>query len=305
MIEIKHTMRYIVLVFFLSFFANAFSQVELSEKDKQYFQAAELKLQAIQKKLFTTKNDSLKSVYNKEFLGLLDTTLSAELSFYYPFDSLTQIARLTSPDNKFKIINWNIYKGDGSFFYFGFLQTFDAKTKKYEYFKLVDKSMTVKNPETYVGEPDKWFGMLYYKIIKCKDYYTLLAWDGNDKLTQRKFIDILYFKDNGDPIFGKDEFKFPKKNPRRIMFEYSTEITMSLKYNEEKGMIIFDHLAPKDQYMEGQFQYYGPDFSYDAFDYSKGTWKFVPDIDIKNIKNKKDTITHKENKKEKAIYIPK
>ena len=160
MIKTKNSMRYIVVVFFLSFFANAFSQVELQEKDKQYFQAAELKLQAIQKKLFATKNDSLKSVYNKEFLGLLDTTLSAELSFYYPFDSLTQIARLMSPDNKFRIINWNIYKADGTYFYFGFLQTFDAKTKKYEYFKLLDKSATVKNPETYVGEPDKWFGML-------------------------------------------------------------------------------------------------------------------------------------------------
>ena len=299
-------MKHIYLIPFCLLFSGVCAQKQLSEKDKAYFLQYELKLQALQNKLFTTKNDSLKIKYNKEFLAVLDTALSAELSFYYPFDSLTQIARLTSPDNKFRIINWNIYKDNGAYFYFGFLQSFVSKDKKYECFKLVDKSAGIKNPETYIGEPDKWFGMLYYgKIIKNDDYYTLLAWDGNDKVTQKKFIEILYFKDNGDPLFGKDVFKMSKKNPRRIIFEYSSEITMSLKYNEDKGMIIFDHLAPKDAFMEGQYQFYGPDFSYDAFDYSKGKWKFVPDIDIKNIRNKNDNSKHVRNKNEKPIFTPK
>lgn len=298
-------MKCLFFIFFCFVFGTMFAQEQLSEKDKEYFLKYELKLQALQNKLYSTKNDSLKFKYNKEFLGLLDTVLSAELSFYYPFDSLNQIGRLISPDNKFRIINWNIYKSDGTYFYFGFIQSFVSKDKKYEYFKLIDKSATIKNPETYIGEPDKWFGMLYYKIIKSDDYYTLLAWDGNDKLSQKKYIDILSFKDNGDPVFGKDVFKIPQKNPRRIVFEYSTEITMSLKYNEDKGMIIFDHLAPKDPFMEGQFQFYGPDFSYDAFDFNRGKWKFVPDIDIKNTKDKNDNIKHVENKNEKPIYTPK
>jgi len=298
-------MKSIYLISFCFLVSEVFAQKQLSEKDKAFFLNYELKLQSLQNKLFSTKIDSLKVKYNKEFLAVLDTVLSAELSFYYPFDSLTQIARLTSPDNKFRIINWNIYKGDGAYFYFGFLQSFVSKDGKYEYFKLVDRSAGIKNPETYIGEPDKWFGMLYYgKIIKNEDYYTLLAWDGNDKITQKKFIEILYFKDNGDPVFGKDVFKMPKKNPRRIVFEYSSEITMSLKYNEDKRMIVFDHLAPKDPFMEGQYQFYGPDFSYDAFDYSKGKWKFIPDIDIKNIKNKNDNSKHVENKNEKPIYTP-
>ncbi|HEY1038644.1 MAG TPA: hypothetical protein VGF30_04525 [Bacteroidia bacterium] len=300
-----NTIKYLACFLLLCFSYSIKAQSELGEKDLAFFKKQENELQALQQKLFITKHDSIKAQLNKQFVELWDKTLSAELSFFYPFDSLKQVGRLLSPDNNFRIINWNTYNNDGSYEYFGFIQTYNKDKKKYELFKLVDKSASVKNPETYIGEPDKWYGMLYYKIIKSGDTYTLLGWDGNDKITQKKFIDVLYFKDNGDPYFGKDIFsKIPKKNPRRVVFEYSSEIAMSLHYNEEKGMIIFDHLAPRDPLMEGMYQYYGPDFSYDAFDLSKGKWKYTPDIDIKNVKNKNDGAVHKENKKEKPIYTP-
>jgi hypothetical protein len=297
--------KYTFLLFALLFSYAGMAQIVLSEKDLSFFKKNELELQALQNKLFAAKSDSLKDRLNKEFVDLWDRTLSAELSYFYTFDSLKQVGRLVSPDEKFRIINWNIFKKDGSYEYFGFIQTFDKKKNKHELFKLIDKSATVKNPETYIGEPDKWFGMLYYEIIKSGDTYTLLGWDGNSNLSQRKYIDVLFFKDNGNPYFGKDIFKIPKKSPRRIIFEYSAEITMSLKYHADKKMIIFDHLSPRDPFMEGMPSAYGPDFSYDAYDLSKGKWKYVPDIDIKNLKSKNDNSVHKENKKEKPIYTPK
>lgn len=83
--------------------------------------------------------------------------------------------------------------------------------------------------------------------------------DGNDKLTQRKFIDILSFKPDGTPVFGKDVFKFPGKFAKRIMFEYASEVAMSLKYNDNRKEIRFSYLAPNglDPTLEGRFQYYG------------------------------------------------
>ncbi|MCD6068114.1 MAG: hypothetical protein K0S33_2940 [Bacteroidetes bacterium] len=291
------------LLLFVLVSGNLAAQQTLSDKDIVYFKKQELRLQALQKKIYTAKTDSLKMALNKAFLELWDTTLTAELSFSFPFDSLNQVGRLISPDKNFRIINWNIDKKDGSHLFFGFIQTYDKQTKKYNVEKLIDKSGTIKNPETFIGSPEKWFGMLYYDIIKTDDYYTLLAWDGNDKLTCRKFIDIMYFKDNGDIVFGKDVFKMPQKNPRRVVFEYSAELVMSLKYLDDKGMIVFDHLAPKDEYMIGQYQYYGPDFSYDAYDFSKGKWKFIADVDVKNLKDKNDNAKHN-NRKEKPIYVP-
>ena len=72
---------------------------------------------------------------------------------------------------------------------------------------------------------------------------------------------MLYFKPNGDPVFGKDVFKFPRKNPRRLMFEYSTDISMSVKYNERRNQIVYSHLSSRQQgsLLDGQFQYYRND----------------------------------------------
>ncbi len=246
----------------------------------------------------------MKLKLNEEFTEILDTVLAAERSFFYAFDSLKEITRIYSPDNYFRIINWNIYKKDGTYLYFGFLQTYDSKKKTYEYFKLQNHPELVKSAETFVGSHEKWLGMLYYKIIKNDNFYTLLGWDGNSKIIQKKYIEVLYFKKNGDPIFGKDVFKFSRKNPRRIVFQYSAEVVMSLKYDEARKLIVFDHLAPKDSFMEGQYQYYGPDFSFDAFELHKDKWRYVEDVDIKNIKTKNDNVKHKENKKEKPIYTP-
>ncbi|MFL5753739.1 MAG: hypothetical protein ACJ76F_10045 [Bacteroidia bacterium] len=293
------------IFFLLTTFTFCIQAQSLSDKDLAYFKKYEDSLKKMQKPLFFAKSDSIKLKTNKQFMDLLEEVLLNNLSFEFPFDSLQEIARLSSPDNKFRIINWNIAKSDGTCSYFGFIQALHPKTNKYELYPLVDKSQTVKSPETYVGDNTKWFGMLYYRIIPCDGYYTLLGWDGNDKLTARKFIDVLSFKPDGSPAFGKEVFKMPKKNPKRVMFEYSSEIVMSLKYHEDKNMIVFDHLAPKDPIMEGQYQFYGPDFSFDGFKYSKGKWKYEDDVDIKNLKNKNDTVKHDKDKKDKPVYTPK
>ena len=47
-------------------------------------------------------------------------------------------------------------------------------------------------------------------------------------------------------------------------------------------MIIMDHLAPEDSRFEGQYQFYGPDFSYDALEFKKGEWVFQRDVFAKN-----------------------
>jgi hypothetical protein len=277
----------------------------MSDKDLAFFKKYEDSLKKMQKAVFFSREDSVKFKANEHFTQVMEEVLLNQLSFEFPFDSLTAIGRLTSPDGKFRIINWNIAKNDGSCYYFGFIQSLDPKTKKFELYPLIDKSNLAKSPEAYVSDNNKWFGMLYYRIIPCGEYYTLLAWDGNDKVTSRKFIDILSFKPDGTPQFGKDVFKMPKKNPKRIMFEYSAEIVMSLKYHEDKNMIVFDHLAPKDPIMEGQYQFYGPDFSFDGFKFSKGKWKYEEDVDIKNLKNKNDTVKHDKDKKDKPVYTPK
>jgi hypothetical protein len=271
------------------------------------FRQVEQELKELQKATFYSRKESERFEANKQFISLWDGIIDNPNILNYPFDSLKDISVLTPKDKKFKLITWNIHKDDGTHAFFGFLLVNNSKrvktgflqhevVKEYQYFKLLDRSAMVKSPENYIGTPDKWFGMLYTQVIDCDNYYTLIGWDGNDKLTQRKFVDVLYFKSNGDPIFGKDVFKFPRKNPKRLMFEYSQEVTMSIKYNEKRGLIIYNHLVPRqrDGVLEGQYQFYGPDAQFDALEMKNDKWVVIEDIEANS-----DIAPVKQSKKNK------
>ncbi len=250
-------------------------------------------LKLLQKNMFSPGySDAERITANETFKGLFQEALLRSGSFNFPFDSLKEIGRIYSPDKAFRLITWDIPMKDGTHQYYGFVQAYDPKTKLYVVHELIDKSADVKTPESYAGTPDKWFGMLYYKIIpvkyKKKKYYTLLGFDGNDNLTAKKFIDVLYFNESTVPKFGADIFKMEKRSSKRIVFEYSSKVVMTLKYNEDKNVIIYDHLAPSAPQFEGQYQFYGPDFSFDGLKFDKGSWTYIPDFDAKNPDNIED-----------------
>ncbi len=309
-------MKNSLLSFFIILAGSVLAQRTDSLRSAQFAKLDELK--DIQYKVFYSKKESDRLAANKEFIKALEAIASYSTAMEFPFDSLKDISTLVPKNKKFKLITWNIPKEDETHLFFGFILVNNSKRIKkglfghetineYEYFKLVDKSGSIKNPETYIGTPDKWFGMLYYEMIECDDYYTLLAWDGNDKLIQRKYIDALYFKPDGTPVFGKDIFKFPKKNPKRLMFEYSSEVTMSLKYNNKNNRIVYSHLAPREEghVMDGLYQYYGPDGSFDSMYQKKGKWIVDEDVDARNEKSKNDKAEKPDPDKQKPIFTPK
>lgn len=278
-----------------------------------FFQKQEIRLKELTNYAFRSKNEQQRIDSNKVFMDIFKQVLSYSASFDYPFDSLMQDVSILSNKNKtFRIITWNLPKNDGTHLYFGFIQQWwkkkGEKTPEYRLYELHDVSASIKsNPETYTGTHEKWFGMLYYQIIENADYWILLGWDGNEKLVQRKFIDVLYFKKDGTPIFGKDVFKLPKKNPRRIMFQYSSEVTMVLRYEKKKDAIVFNHLSPEteDPYMKDQYQFYGPDGSFDALVKTKSKWRFVEDVDVRNPDANYSETKKPNPKKQKPLYTPK
>lgn len=306
--------RYFFYIIFIIPFTTA-AQKPDSLKTSDNAKVAELK--RLQYDVFYSKSETQRLSANKQFIKAIEVIASSKSALSFPFDSLKDISTLEPKNKKFKLITWNIPKDDETHLFFGFLLVNNSKRIKtglfkheniegYEYFKLVDKSGSIKNPETYIGSPDKWFGMLYYELIENNNYYTLLAWDGNDKLVQRKYVDVLYFKSDGTPIFGKDVFKFPRKNPKRIMFEYSSDVTMSLKHNTKNGSIVYSHLSPREEgtVMTGLYQYYGPDGSFDSMVQRKGKWVIDIDVDARNEKNKNDKAVKPDPNKQTPIFTP-
>jgi len=274
------------------------------------FKQTENELKTLQKQVFFSKKESDRIAANKQFIAVWDKIVNNSGSLNYAFDSLKEVSILTPKDKKFKLITWDFPKDDGTHAYFGYLLVNNTKKikkglfrhetiREYEYFKLIDNSSIIKNAETYIGTPEKWFGMLYLSIIECDGFYTLIGYDPNDKLTRKKFIDVLYFKTDGTPIFGKDVFKFARKNPKRLQFEYSSQVSMSVKYNDKQNQIIYSHLAPNREgdLLEGQYQFYGPDGSFDALELKKDKWVTVEDVDARNDKNRNDTKEKPDSKK--------
>lgn len=293
-------------IFYFFLLINVFAFAQKKDTSFQKLRLAEKEIIKIEKG-FNSRKEADRIEANKKLIAAWDAIIDDPKILAYPFDSIKGISILSPKDKKFKLITWNLNKDDGTEAYFGYLVINNSKRIKkglfkyetieaFEHFKLIDKSAEIKNPETYIGTTTKWFGMLYTSIVECDGYYTLIGWDGNSKLITRKFIDVLYFKSNGTPVFGKDVFKFPRKNPRRLMFEYSSEVTMSLKFNEKRNQIVYSHLAPKQEgsLLEGMYQYYGPDGSFDALELKKDKWVTVEDIDARNDKNKNDNKTHSE-----------
>lgn len=277
------------------------TEAQIPDSSLRHFRAAEKELKVLQKKTFFSRSDQDKLEGNKAFMSIWDQIVTDPAILAYPFDSLREISILRPQNRQVLVITWNIPRADGSHNYFGYLLVNTTHRQKigflkhktvssYDHYKLLDRSATVKSPESYTGSPEKWFGMLYTDLVECDDYFLLLGWDGNDKLTQRKFVDVLSFRSNGDAVFGKDVFRFPRRNPRRLMFECSQEVSMSLRYNKKQNRIIYSHLGPKQEggVLDGQYQYYGPDGSFDALELKKDKWVTVEDIDARNDRSKKD-----------------
>lgn len=291
------------LFFFFSFFLFLFSFYSVSA---QLTGADSLKL--LRQSVIRSQNDSERTWANDAFVIALEKILQSKDSYEMDFDSLGQMGILRSPDNAFRIITWNLPFDDETHKYYCYIQTILKKKKKYTVYRLTDKSEEISSPEKKTLGKDNWYGVLYYRIIpfssRKKTYYALLGWDGHNSSTCKKIIDVMCFENNGEPKFGDDIFTMGKISKKRVIFEYSAQAVMSLKYHPERKQIIFDHLSPSQPEMEGMYQYYGPDFSYDAFELEKGKWIYKEDVDIRA--DSENPVYNPDLKsKEKPVYSPK
>jgi hypothetical protein len=237
-------------------------------------------LQQLAKLIQHGANDSIRISSNKIFKAQLISILSQGNTA--DLDSLKSISVLNSPDHSFTLLTWQLPSYDGSYSYYGFIRVQDKKTSESKILELVDSTYAITNPETAKLSPGKWFGAVYYKIIPVKKdgkfYYSLLGWKGNNPVTTYKVIDALYFS-GSNPIFGYPIYKLNKVYKSRVVFEYPAQAVMSLRYEEKRKMIVFDHLSAGKKKPDAS-QANGPDGTYDAFKLVKDHWELVEDIDV-------------------------
>ncbi|RYY37343.1 MAG: hypothetical protein EOP46_03045 [Sphingobacteriaceae bacterium] len=257
-------------------------------------------------KQIVNKDDDLeRKNANYRFIKTLVKALKINNSFLYPFDSLKTISILTSPDKRFRIFSWHVRNNDGSYRFYGTVQMNTGGPLLMH--PLEDYSPLQKNPEDSVADNHKWFGAQYYKIIPVQattPYYILLGWKGNTVQSTKKVIEVISFKNN-KIAFGAPVFDGNGKTRKRVVFEYTRQASMMLRYVPGENLIVFDHLAPPDKKMTGKFDMYGPDLSYDGYKLKNGRWQFIENLDMRNVPLQADEtfIDPKKEAKEAAKQV--
>lgn len=265
-------------------------------------------LQKLTEVIYNTSNDQEQLAANATFIKKLVTALKVPGSFNFKFDSLQRISIMKSPDNSFRIFSWYLPHQDGTFRFFGTIQM-STKDGQLKMFPLIDGTAEIKDTDQ-VTDHKTWYGARYYQIIPVaitgrQPYYVLLGWKGNNQKSSKKVIEILSFDKTDQPVFGKaiiDGLK-GQKTKNRVVFEYNKLNTMTLTLEKSVGMIVFDHLAPISAEMEGNFEFYASDLSFDAYKLIGGRLKLVENVELKNEPNANDDYFSDPN--DKQIKAPK
>src|ERR1700759_2144900 len=191
---------------------------------------------------------------DSQFIRMLVRSLKLKNSFYYPFDSLQTISRLYAPDSSFRIFTWQLKKDEYVYIQHGAIQmkTADGSLKL---FGLHDGSMFAKNPVDSVRSSNNWIGAIYYRIVlktfQGKNYYTLLGFDDYSVGSSKKWLEVLTFNTNGEPVFGGPFISFKDDTAHRAVqarfnIEYKKEASVTFNYDPNLDLIIFDNLVPED-----------------------------------------------------------
>ncbi|HZY39664.1 MAG TPA: hypothetical protein VFE53_23575 [Mucilaginibacter sp.] len=240
------------------------------------------------KKMVNDTEEMNRQTANYAFIKTLVNALKIPNSFLYPFDSVKAVSIINSPDNRFRIITWPLMFDDGSYRFYGTIQINTGG--KLLMYPLNDVSPAMKNPEDTITDNRKWYGAEYYRIVPVytpKLYYILLGWKGNNVKSTKKVIEVLSFADD-KPVLGMPIFDGNGKTRKRVVFEYTRQASMLLRYIADQNLIVFDHLSPPDPKMKSQKDSYGPDLSYSGYKIKNGRWVYVDDLDMRNEPQNRD-----------------
>ena len=275
-------------------------------------QIDEKAIEALAFQVLNAEKDEERLVANEELKAMLKNELSKESAFRFPFSGIQSISILTPLDSAFRIFNWNIPFNDGTYDYeCGILKQVDNTTAtSLEFLSPINADSV--DAQKITTAHKQWLPGLFYELIeketKLQTYYTLLAWEGNDRLTTKKRIELLWFDQEGAIRFGAPIFEVENQKLNRVQYEFSAQNIMELTFDEKNNRILLDHLSPPNSSLKGIYEYYGADLSYDAYYWEKNKWVYQADVDADEgiKKSKKDFKLDEEIILEQEdIYSPK
>lgn len=269
---------FLSLIFFMLLSAGI-AKSQVSAKDTPQV------LEKLFDRLINNYNNNDRIRINDSIRLILDGYVRSDSVFTYHFTNLRYLGQIMSPDTLLKIITWNLVLENepGRYFcYFIKKQEPGNENKIYRLSTSYNEN-PVKTDTTYT-ESD-WYGALYYDlkpyIIDNSRCWVMLGIDYGNSFISRKIIDILSFNPDGSIKFGRKWFSSEHDMKYRAVFEYASNAMMSLRFRSDNS-IVFDHLVPFSPAHKDDHQYYGPDYSFDAYNFENGIWKLTINVDARN-----------------------
>lgn len=263
-------LKVLFALFFLTNFANA---QKISKADIKSLQKKQDSLGILSWRIMNEVSPTNRLTSDSLFTKVLVRAFSIKNSFYFGFDSV-QIAKVAAPDSSFRIFTWQIERSKDKIRQRGVIQ-YNTPDGKMKIVPLIDNSEFMEELND-VGNARNWIGALYYKILlnefEDKKYYTLIGFDENNSKSNKKWIEVLTFNENNEPIFGGAYFKHTTMGIRnRIGIEYKKDSKIKLSWDDEQNMIIYDHLSSENGFIN-QKETYVADGDYEGLKWVKGIW---------------------------------
>lgn len=291
----KKSILHLVFFVLIAGFSKESPAQTISAADRKKLMAKEDSLRDYARFLITDSTTAERMISDSIFTRILVRTLQTKHSFYYPFDSLLGISRLYAPDSTFRIFTWNIQFDDYYSRQKGAIQmrTRDGSLKL---IPLRDCSEFTAKPEDSVRDKSNWIGAMYYNIIKTeyrnRKYYTLFGFDSHSAMSSKKWIEVMYFNERNEPVFGGPFFSYekdtpPQKTQYRFSIEYKKDTRTLANYIDDLGMILVDHLISETDEPDHKWTYV-PDGDNEGFKWENGKWMhlnkaFEFELDLKDM----------------------
>ncbi len=263
--------------------------VQASAPDTLAFLPALVQLKTSGDSLLKGSSDSVRRASHEQFLKLADSVLRNPASYTLSFAQVPAFSVVTAPDHSFRILTWMLQESEGNkYSYYGYVQVRDEKKKTIRTVRLYEEAHNNNDSAEYFRlDSSNWMGCIYYKVIQervdKKNYYLLLGWAPHSFLTTRKIAEPFQITPT-KVLFGAPIIRGQGRTRCRLVFEYNSRVTMSLRYEEKMKMVVFDHIQSSDPRPEskGMYSMYGPDMTYDGLKFSNGTWVYQKDIQVNN-----------------------
>ena len=207
----------------------------------------------------------------------MDALLKTAGSYDVSLDSIPWISVLHGDD--FRLVTWQWKVNEEEYKYGGFYQT----QEKVVPFKDSRPFLNGSSRNTY--SPSAWYGALYYQMIPFerdkKKYYVLLGFNAENSYLNTKVADVLDVSGN-ELVFGVPVFVGKEDPMTRIILTYADVSTVHIRYDEEFGGIIYDHIEQLPGMSDSGQAMPVADGSLEGWKLKGGEWRYNEEVyDVK------------------------